>query len=214
MGVKRGCSLRGDNKLLRNIFEPNREKVTVKQTNTYVMILERSSISPGQFLYSTSILPWPLFFLIRIVVGGIQLDSLGTSATSWPIVPAPGDYEDGEFGGMMISWGNRSIYSEKTCPSATLSTTNPTWSNRTRTQAAALGSQRLTAWAMVLPAMTTSFHIPSSTAVTDHPVIRRYVVSVVSALLNDRHIKYNINCSFLWSVLHFCQYFTLCSVEC
>jgi hypothetical protein len=25
---------------------------------------------------------------------------LGTSATEWPIVPAPGDYDDGEFGGM------------------------------------------------------------------------------------------------------------------
>jgi hypothetical protein len=34
--------------------------------------------------------------------------SLGTSATSWPIVPAPVDYEDGEFGGMMIGKGNRS----------------------------------------------------------------------------------------------------------
>jgi hypothetical protein len=32
----------------------------------------------------------------------------GTSATNWPIVPAPGDYEDGEFGGMMIGRGSRS----------------------------------------------------------------------------------------------------------
>jgi hypothetical protein len=32
----------------------------------------------------------------------------GTSATEWPIVPAPGDYDDGEFGGMNIGWGNRS----------------------------------------------------------------------------------------------------------
>jgi hypothetical protein len=34
---------------------------------------------------------------------------LGISATNWPTVPAPGDYEDGEFGGMMIGRGNRSI---------------------------------------------------------------------------------------------------------
>jgi hypothetical protein len=40
---------------------------------------------------------------------------LGTSATEWPIVPAPGDYDDRDFGLM-----------KKTCPSATLSTTNPT----------------------------------------------------------------------------------------
>jgi hypothetical protein len=33
---------------------------------------------------------------------------LGTSVTEWPIVPAPGDYDDGEFGGMKIGRGNRS----------------------------------------------------------------------------------------------------------
>jgi hypothetical protein len=33
---------------------------------------------------------------------------LGTSATEWPIVPAPGDYDDGEFAGMKIGRGNRS----------------------------------------------------------------------------------------------------------
>jgi hypothetical protein len=43
----------------------------------------------------------------------------------WPIVPASGDYDDGEFGGMKIGKG-KPKYSEKTCPSATLSTTNPT----------------------------------------------------------------------------------------
>jgi hypothetical protein len=32
----------------------------------------------------------------------------GTSATNWPIVPALGDYEDGEFGGMMTGRGNQS----------------------------------------------------------------------------------------------------------
>jgi hypothetical protein len=38
----------------------------------------------------------------------VQLVPLGMSATNWPIVPAPGDYEDGEIGGMMIGRGNRS----------------------------------------------------------------------------------------------------------
>jgi hypothetical protein len=36
------------------------------------------------------------------------LSPLGTSATEWPIVPAPGDYDDGVFGGMKIGTGNRS----------------------------------------------------------------------------------------------------------
>jgi hypothetical protein len=29
-----------------------------------------------------------------------KLGPLGASATYWPIIPAPGDCEDGEFGGM------------------------------------------------------------------------------------------------------------------
>jgi hypothetical protein len=35
------------------------------------------------------------------------LGPLGTSATEWPIVPATGDYDDGEFGGMKVGKGNR-----------------------------------------------------------------------------------------------------------
>jgi hypothetical protein len=42
------------------------------------------------------------------VGGWSQLSPLGTAATNRPIVPAPGDYDDGEFGGM-IGKGNRSI---------------------------------------------------------------------------------------------------------
>jgi hypothetical protein len=37
-----------------------------------------------------------------------KLGPLGTSATEWPIVPAPGDYDDREIGGMKIGRGNRS----------------------------------------------------------------------------------------------------------
>jgi hypothetical protein len=73
--------------------------------------------------------------------GGIQ-GPLGIAATNRPIVPAPGDYDDGEIGGM-IGRGNRNTR-EKTCPSAALSNTNP-HAARTRTRAAAVGSQRLTA---------------------------------------------------------------------
>jgi hypothetical protein len=47
------------------------------------------------------------FCLIRIVGGGVQLSPLGTTATNRAMVPTPGDYEDGEFGGMMIGRGNR-----------------------------------------------------------------------------------------------------------
>jgi hypothetical protein len=38
-----------------------------------------------------------------------KLGPLGTSeGTKWPIVPASGDCDDGEFGGMKIGRGNRS----------------------------------------------------------------------------------------------------------
>jgi hypothetical protein len=51
------------------------------------------------------------------------LGPLGTAATNRPIVPAPGDYGDGEIGGMI---GRGPNYSEKICPSAAFSTANPT----------------------------------------------------------------------------------------
>jgi hypothetical protein len=53
------------------------------------------------------------------------LGPLGTTATNRPIVPAPGDYDDGEIGGMMI-WQGKPKYPEKTYPSAALSNTNLT----------------------------------------------------------------------------------------
>jgi hypothetical protein len=37
-----------------------------------------------------------------------KLGPLGTAATYRPIVPSPGDYDDGEIGGIMIGRGNRS----------------------------------------------------------------------------------------------------------
>jgi hypothetical protein len=50
--------------------------------------------------------------------------TLGTAATNKLIVPAPGDYDVGEIGGMTIGRGNSSTLS-KICPSAALSATKP-----------------------------------------------------------------------------------------
>jgi hypothetical protein len=52
------------------------------------------------------------------------LGPLGTTATNRPNVSAPGDYDDGEIGGM-IGRRNEVLRKEPT-PSAALSTTNPT----------------------------------------------------------------------------------------
>jgi hypothetical protein len=66
-----------------------------------------------------------LFFFIRIVGGGVHIRcSRGTAAMYWPIVPVPGDCEDGEVRGMKC---------------------RPTCQTRARSRAAAVGSQRLVA---------------------------------------------------------------------
>jgi hypothetical protein len=79
---------------------------------------------------------------IGIVGGGVQLCPLDTAATNRPIVPATGDYDDGEIGGM-IGRGNRSTRRKPAlvslCPPQT------PHAARTRTRAAAVGSQHLTA---------------------------------------------------------------------
>jgi hypothetical protein len=79
-------------------------------------------------------LPRTPFFLIGIVGGGVQLGPLGTAATNRRIMPAPGDYNDGEIGGM-IGRRNRSTLCPPQTPHAA----------RTRPRAAAVGSQRTTA---------------------------------------------------------------------
>jgi hypothetical protein len=64
-----------------------------------------------------------IFFLV--LWGGVRLCPLGTSATIWPVVSAPIDKW------VWSNWWNENWqgklkYSEKTCPIANLSTTNPT----------------------------------------------------------------------------------------
>jgi hypothetical protein len=76
------------------------------------------------------------------VEGGVQLGPLGNAATNRPIVSAPGEYDDGEIGGMMIGKGNRSIR-RKPAPNPLCPPQTP-HAGRTRTRAAAMGSQRLT----------------------------------------------------------------------
>jgi hypothetical protein len=85
-----------------------------------------------------------MFYLIRIVGVESKLGPLGTSAANWTVVPAPGDCEAGEFEGIKIGRRNRSTRRNPTpaplCPPQILLD-----QTRARTQAAAMGSQRLTA---------------------------------------------------------------------
>jgi hypothetical protein len=82
-----------------------------------------------------------MFFLICIVGGGVQLGPLGTAATNRPIVPAPGHYDNGEIGGMIIGRVNQSTW-RKPVP-VTLCAPHFPHTARTRTRAAEVGNQRL-----------------------------------------------------------------------
>jgi hypothetical protein len=76
----------------------------------------------------------------NIIVGGeVQLGPLSTVANR-PIVPASGDYDDGEIGGLMINQSTR----RKPAPVPLCPPQIP-HAAQTRTQATVVGSQRLTA---------------------------------------------------------------------
>jgi hypothetical protein len=84
-----------------------------------------------------------------------KLDPLGTSAIYWPTVPAPGDCEDGEIGGMN-GRGNRSTR-RKPAPAPLCPPQIPLDQTRDWTRAAAVGIQRLTASAMARPMFLCNF---------------------------------------------------------
>jgi hypothetical protein len=67
-----------------------------------------------------------IFFLIRIVGSGVQTASTRPIGHFWPIVLAPSDCEDGEFGGIKIGRENGRTR-RKLASRVTYSTTNPTW---------------------------------------------------------------------------------------
>jgi hypothetical protein len=90
------------------------------------------------------------FVLNRIVRGAVQAGSTRHIDHFWPIVLAPGDCEDGEFGWMKLGRGNRSIR-RKPAPSPLCPPQIPLDQTRARTRTTTVGSQRLTAWATARP---------------------------------------------------------------
>jgi hypothetical protein len=57
----------------------------------------------------------------------VRLTPLATSVTIWHIVPAPDDRWWVWSSRQNENWQRKPKYSQKTCPSATLCTTNPAW---------------------------------------------------------------------------------------
>jgi hypothetical protein len=74
---------------------------------------------------------------------GVHIGSTQHVGHFWPIVPAPDDCEDGVFGGIKIDRGNRST-GRKPAPAPLCPPQIPPDQTWARTQAAAVGSQRLT----------------------------------------------------------------------
>jgi hypothetical protein len=87
---------------------------------------------------------------VCIVGDGVQLGSLGTVATDWPIISAPGDNDDGEIDGMKIGRGNRSTR-RNPAPAPLCPPQIQIDQIQDRTWAAEAGNQRLTAWTMERP---------------------------------------------------------------
>jgi hypothetical protein len=91
------------------------------------------------------------FFTI-IFVSGVRLSPLGTAVTIGLLYQPQmiDDGDCGEIGGMKIGRGNRSTR-RKPAPTPLCPPQIPHDRTRARTRAAAVGSQRLTAWAMARP---------------------------------------------------------------
>jgi hypothetical protein len=89
-------------------------------------------------------------FLFRIVGAGVQTGSTRHVGHFWPLVLAPGDFEDEEFGRIKIGRGNRSTW-RKPAPAPLFSPQIPLDQILARTRTAAVVRQQLTAWAMARP---------------------------------------------------------------
>jgi hypothetical protein len=90
------------------------------------------------------------YILVLLFLSGVGLSPLGTAATTG-LLRQLQMIDDGWMRSSRWNenWQGKPKYSEKTCPSTTLSTTNPIWQDSGSTGAVTVGSQRLTAWDMV-----------------------------------------------------------------
>jgi hypothetical protein len=80
-----------------------------------------------------------MIFLTGIVWGAVKLGPLDTATTNRPTVLAPGDYDAGEIGGMMI--GRRKWSTWRKSTAVPLCPTQTPHAAQTQTRAAAVGSQ-------------------------------------------------------------------------
>jgi hypothetical protein len=94
---------------------------------TYCLYIQSRKANHASSSFRREIDKFISVFFISFLVWG-ETESLATSATNWPIVPAPDDRWWWVWSSRWNeNWQGKPKYSEKAYPSATLSTTNPTW---------------------------------------------------------------------------------------
>jgi hypothetical protein len=114
------------------------------------IVTHLEAIPDGTNIYNSAYEGHRLIFLIRL----LWVESNWVHSARRPLIgllkPNPSDYDNGEFGGMKICRGNRSTW-RKPAPAPLCPPQTPLDQTRDQTRTAAVGSQRLTAWAMARP---------------------------------------------------------------
>jgi hypothetical protein len=95
----------------------------------FIKMQQGTTNSSGQSWNCTSWLQSAFYIVLLVSWGGVRLSPLGTLATNWPVVPALDDRWWAWNSRLNENWQGKLKYLEKTCTSATLSITNPTWTD-------------------------------------------------------------------------------------
>jgi hypothetical protein len=157
------------------------------------------------------------------------MSPLGTSAINWPIGPAPDDKR------VWSSWWNENLqgklkYSEKTCPSATLTTMNPTLPDLGSNMGCRGGKRRLTAWTMARPRLMGNPSLGRAIFQTykgheknwsaggrndDGNLRASWICEAIyhyTAVMMTKHVRWAINLSYYTRYCYRAQQWILCSL--
>jgi hypothetical protein len=144
-----------------------------------------------------------LILLIGILGGGVQLGPLGTAATNRPIVPATGIMMMEK----LVEWwlAEETEVLGENLPQRHLVHQKPHMPARTRTRAAAVGSQRLTTRATARPNLQTMIRIQSSCLVPNCALQRGKEVVQIHNLG-----CFSVQICFSYIIIFLCQFECYC----
>jgi hypothetical protein len=130
MQFYKNCLLGDDVLCSTSILAENTKKRWMFRIQTSELLSRQKSYNGRYFAnvyFCHNIYIYIYIYIFFFIASGVGLSPLYCDHF-WPIVPAPDD----RWGWLWSNWWNKDWqgkpkYSEKTCPSVTLSTTNPTW---------------------------------------------------------------------------------------